>query len=32
MRDLFITGLIFGLLPFVFERPWLGILLWSWLG
>ncbi|WP_018076997.1 putative O-glycosylation ligase, exosortase A system-associated [Thiobacillus denitrificans] len=32
MRDLFITGLIFGLLPFVFKRPWLGILLWSWLG
>lgn len=32
MRDLFVTGLIFGLLPFVFKRPWLGILLWSWLG
>jgi len=32
MRDLFIAGLIFGLLPFVFKRPWLGILLWSWLG
>lgn len=32
MRDLFITGVIFSLLPFVFKRPWLGILLWSWLG
>lgn len=32
MRDLFITGLIFSLLPLVFKRPWLGILLWSWLG
>ena len=32
MRDLFVTGLIFSLLPFVFTRPWLGILLWSWLG
>jgi probable O-glycosylation ligase (exosortase A-associated) len=32
MRDLFVTGLIFSLLPFVFRRPWLGILLWSWLG
>ncbi|WP_310447409.1 putative O-glycosylation ligase, exosortase A system-associated [Thiobacillus sp.] len=32
MRDLFITAVIFGLLPFVFKRPWLGILLWSWLG
>ncbi len=32
MRDLIVTGVIFGLLPFVFRRPWLGILLWSWLG
>ncbi len=32
MRDLFIVGLVFSLLPFVFKRPWLGILLWSWLG
>lgn len=31
MRDLFVTGVIFGLLPFVFKRPWVGILLWSWL-
>jgi probable O-glycosylation ligase (exosortase A-associated) len=32
MRDLFVTGVIFGLLPFVFKRPWIGILLWSWIG
>jgi probable O-glycosylation ligase (exosortase A-associated) len=32
MRDIFITAIIFGLLPYVFKRPWLGILLWSWLG
>lgn len=32
MRDLFVVGLVFSLLPFVFKRPWLGILLWSWLG
>lgn len=32
MRDLFVAGLIFGLLPFVFKRPWVGVLLWSWLG
>jgi probable O-glycosylation ligase (exosortase A-associated) len=32
MRDIFITAVIFGLLPFVFKRPWVGILLWSWLG
>ncbi len=31
MRDLLITGIIFGLLPFVFRRPWIGVLLWSWL-
>lgn len=32
MRDILVTGLIFGLLPFIFKRPWLGILVWSWLG
>ena len=32
MRDIFVTALIFGLLPYIFKRPWLGILLWSWLG
>lgn len=32
MRDLLVTGIIFGLLPLVFKRPWIGILLWSWLG
>ena len=31
MRDLLVTGIIFGILPFVFKRPWVGILLWSWL-
>lgn len=31
MRDLFVTGVIFSLVPFIFKRPWLGILLWSWL-
>ena len=31
MRDLFVTAIIFGLLPYVFKRPWVGILLWSWL-
>lgn len=32
MRDLFVTAVIFGLIPFIFRRPWVGILLWSWLG
>lgn len=31
MRDLFVTGVIFSLIPFIFRRPWVGILLWSWL-
>ena len=31
MRDLFVTGVIFSILPFIFRRPWIGILLWSWL-
>lgn len=30
MRDLFVTAAIFGALPFVFKRPWIGVLLWSW--
>ena len=32
MRDLLVTGIVFGLLPFIFKRPWVGILVWSWLG
>jgi probable O-glycosylation ligase (exosortase A-associated) len=32
MRDLFVTVVVFGLLPLILRRPWLGILAWSWLG
>jgi len=32
MRDLLVTAIVFGILPFIFKRPWIGILLWSWLG
>lgn len=32
MRDLLVTGIVFGLLPFMFKRPWVGILLLAWLG
>ena len=32
MRDLLVAGIVFGLLPMIFKRPWIGILLWSWLG
>lgn len=31
MRDLFVTGVVFSVLPFIFRYPWIGILLWSWL-
>lgn len=32
MRDLAVTLIVFGALPFILARPWLGILMWSWLG
>ncbi len=32
MRDILITVIVFGVLPFVFSRPQIGILLWSWIG
>ena len=32
MRDIAITLAVFGSLPFILARPWLGILMWTWLG
>lgn len=32
MRDILVTVIIFGLVPFVLTRPWLGVLVWSWIG
>ncbi|MBT8444160.1 MAG: putative O-glycosylation ligase, exosortase A system-associated [Gammaproteobacteria bacterium] len=32
MRDLFITALVFSTLPLIIYRPWIGVLVWSWLG
>ena len=32
MRDILVTAIVFGTLPFIFKRPWIGILLWCWLG
>lgn len=32
MRDLLVALLVFGSLPFIFYRPYIGILVWSWLG
>jgi probable O-glycosylation ligase (exosortase A-associated) len=30
MRGILITALIFGSIPFIFMRPWLGVLVFSW--
>ena len=32
MRDIFVTIVVFGTLPFILKRPDIGILLWDWLG
>lgn len=31
MRDIAITAFIFGMLPFVLARPWIGVLLFAWI-
>ena len=31
MRDIIVTAVIFGLLPLAFWRPYVGILLWTWI-
>ena len=31
MRDLLVTALVFSSLPFVFKRPWFGMVLWVWI-
>jgi len=32
MRDIIVTLAVFGILPFILARPYIGILAWSWLG
>lgn len=32
MRDIALALFIFGMLPFVLTRPYIGLLIWSWLG
>lgn len=32
MRDLVVTLIVFGVLPFVLYRPQVGVLAWSWIG
>ena len=31
MRDILVTAIVVGALPFIFWRPWVGVLLWTWL-
>lgn len=32
MRDIALTIIFFGILPYVFSRPYVGVYLWTWLG
>jgi probable O-glycosylation ligase (exosortase A-associated) len=32
LRDITVTILVFASLPFCFKKPWIGILVWSWIG
>lgn len=32
MRDIALALFVFGMIPFIFMRPFLGLLIWSWLG
>jgi len=32
MRDLVITLIVFGSIPFILKKPYIGLLMWCWLG
>jgi len=32
LRDIVLTALIFGMLPFILFRPYFGVLAWTWIG
>jgi probable O-glycosylation ligase (exosortase A-associated) len=32
MRDIVLTAIFFGMLPYVFSRPYIGVYIWSWFG
>ncbi len=32
MRDLLVVLIVFGSVPYILMRPWIGILMWSWIG
>ena len=31
MRDIIVTLMVFGTIPFILRNPWYGVLAWSWL-
>ena len=31
MRDILVAAIVFGLLPLIFKRPYIGILMWVWI-
>ena len=32
MRDIIVAGIILGAIPFILRRPYIGVLMWTWLG
>lgn len=32
MRDIVVTLVVFGAVPLILVKPWLGVIVWSWLG
>ncbi len=32
LRDIFVTLIVFGSIPLIFKKPYIGILMWCWLG
>ncbi len=32
LRDLLLFGIVFGSIPFILRRPWIGVLMWVWIG
>ncbi|MEP7208896.1 MAG: DUF5935 domain-containing protein, partial [Casimicrobiaceae bacterium] len=32
MRDIVVTLIVFGSIPFILKRPYIGVLMWTWLG
>lgn len=31
LRDIFITAIVLGVVPFALRHPWIGIMLWTWI-